>query len=362
MDKIDDGPAKEPLVIAAVPAPNIPEPVVPHLVPEPVVDPIVAADRMVVPELVQTQTVFVKAEEEKPRSNKGTIIAVAVGIVVVLVIIGAAVFTVLRLAGDQKKIFADIAAKQVQNLDKLSQNTAQILTAYKDKENSDTSGDTNATVLGLEDTASVIKQRELSDMFANGKKIVADIETANKDFLEKDKGWIIMFLPKKDPTEGTDKMTKTWGQIYDYFIATSDREIRSSGIGFNFGLALQMAIDNPDDTAVARLTGTVNELKTLMKEEKNTNVTQLPDSLVKLHNKVVKNDEDMVNQLAALPGLFKNKDIPGIVDNVKTFYAQSMMVATGNQLDMVSFWQGDEAIKSIETVRRSWQDYGIAIK
>jgi hypothetical protein len=302
--------------------------------------------------------------------SKSPLVIILVASVTVLLLLGAVCFGVWNGVNNGKKEIKTIAQKQTEQLTGLEQNLNLVISLYKSSDSQGTGEKTNAVVLGdsialedgervlgLEDDPTVIKERTVMGKLQDGRVALGKIRETDTEIKNHMIGLTGLFLPKDNPVEKTEKFLTDFDRIYDYFQKSADRDIRSTALGFNLGVALQMAIATPDESSIQRLENVINDFQNMVKEEKNTDTSLLPTQLATFHQNVVKADERLVNGVANLPALFKQKDLQGIKDNLKTFLTDAVMTGTTGQVDLVSFWQGDATVRLLPDIERDWQDY-----
>jgi hypothetical protein len=314
-------------------------------------------------------SVAVAAPAVEIKSNK-PIMVILVVVGVVLLLLGAVGLGVWNLVNNGKKEVKTLAQKQTEQLAGLEQNLNQVVSLYKNSDSSGTGNNTNAVVLGdsiardegdrvlgLEDNPAVVKERALMSKLDDGRAAIGEIRKIDAEVKSRNSGLVTMFLPKENPVEKTEEFLTNYDRIYAYFQKSADRDVRSTALGFNLGVALQMAIATPDEPSIQRLENVINDFQNMVKEEKNTDVSQLPETLVTFHQKIVAADKELVDGVANLPTLFRQKDLQGIKDNLKTFLTNAVMAGTTGQVDLVSFWQGDATVRLLPGVTKDWQDY-----
>jgi hypothetical protein len=304
-----------------------------------------------------------------PEGPKKSAMKIFTRIAAVFLVLGSVGFGLWKAADNGRKEVKTLALKQYDQITGLEQNLNQLVGLYKNSDSSETDN-TNTVVLGasiaqeegdrvlgLEDDPMVIKERTLMSKLQDGRAVMGNIRKTNGEVNKSSMGLLAVLLPKVNPTEKTEKFLTEVDRIYEYFLKSADRDIRSTALGFNLGVALQMAIATPDEPSIQRLESVITDFQNMVREEKNTDISLLPQELTAFHEKIVKADEGMITTVTNLPGLFRKKDVTGIKENIKAFLTTAVMSGNTGQIDLVTFWQGNTVIRQLPDIKKEWQDY-----
>jgi hypothetical protein len=302
--------------------------------------------------------------------GKNPLVTILVVVAVIFLFFGAAGFGLWKIIDRGKKEIKTIAQQQTEQLNSLGQNLEQVVSMYKNSDSKSTGDNTNAVVLGesvvrddsgqvlgLEDDPTVVRERTLMGKLQDGQTTLTNIRKNDTDINSHNSSMIAMFLAKNNPVVKTETFVTNIDGIYGYFLKSADRDIRSTALGFNLGVALQMALATPDEPSIQRLQNVITDFQNMVTEEKNTDTTALPPELTAFHTNIVKADEGMIATVANLPTLFRQKDLQGIKDSLKSFLTSAVMSGATGQVDLVSFWQGNATVRSLPDLQKAWQDY-----
>lgn len=216
-----------------------------------------------------------------------------------------------------------------------------------------------SNVLGLEDSDIVIMLRQLTELYRDSKKVNNTIKSANDSVKAKVNNPILKpMITKGNPTEDTTKFVTDTENLLTFMEKGTDIQLKAITVGFDLGVALEYAIQRGgDNESVNNLDKKIDELKDLAKEEAEIDINTVPQELRSDFEKSRKSSDEMIKKFEVVSDSIRNKDVFTLQSALQDIILASAVASEKGDVAIMSFWQKNETIRSVEDLKQDWDKY-----
>lgn len=214
-------------------------------------------------------------------------------------------------------------------------------------------------VLGLEDTPEIKHTREFIEMLRNALSTLDDIEEKNISVEDSVKGFMILGKLTSDPALPIDS-TKTFVEktrpLLTYMKDMESFSIKSVSPVYDFIASVNEALmRGADADSVANMEDKYNALKDLKSEAERIDVSGISPELREDHEKGIESFDKDMKVFADIYNAIKDKDIVALRKSLISGMSQGDAATQTSTTEYVTFWQEDETLRSVSTVREEWE-------
>lgn len=262
-----------------------------------------------------------------------------------------------KLKGIYANIIAEVRASQNQGKAPASQGNTQVLGAATSSA-SLAKKIQNGDVLGLEDSPELITLRKLGEYYKDGVSVSSDINNIDIEVESKSENPMLKPFLKVDPTliERSKKLAKNNTALMTYFNESNKLSIKIYSTTVDWGLAVANALQNGiNDNSLAAVHQKAEDIKAIEKDYRALNTDDLPKVIADRHQSDLAEFPSVIKILEDIEAGLKAKDLQAIQNSIVSIQAELPNEET-QLVEIVSFFQDDEDIRSIDSLLKDWQN------
>lgn len=287
-------------------------------------------------------------------------------IVLLLLVIGGGIGGGFVYSNSQKAEVKKLSQEQTNNFSSLENKYKKIVDTYK--RSSDNTVKQSAVlgiqaeksnVLGLEESDSVVMLRQLTELYRDSKKTNQTIKSTNDKVKSSVNNPILApMLGKNNPTKQTDKFVGDTDKLLTFMEKGTDLQLKAITVGFDLGVALESSIQRGGDRdSVNNLDSKIDDLREVAKEEAAIDINTVPSELRSDFKKSKKTSEEMISKFEDVSGAIRNQDVYALKTALQDIILTSAVSSEKGDVAVMSFWQKNETIRSVEDLKEAWDKY-----
>lgn len=287
-------------------------------------------------------------------------------IVLLLLVVGGGIGGGFVYSNSQKAEVKKLAQEQSNNFSSLEDKYKKIVDTYKKSSEGSLEKSTvlgveaeKSNVLGLEDSDSVVMLRQLTELYRDSKKTNQSIKSTNdKVKVSVNNPILSSTLGKDNPTEKTTKFVEDTDKLLTFMEKGTDLQLKAITVGFDLGVALENSISRGGDReSVSNLDAKIDDLKEIAKEEAAIDVNTIPQELRADFEKSKKSSDEMIKKFEEVSDAIRNQDVYSLQTALQDIILASAVASEKGDVAIMSFWQKNETIRSVEDLKQDWDKY-----
>lgn len=287
-------------------------------------------------------------------------------IVVLLLLVGGIGGGGYFYSNSQKAEVKKLSQEQSGNFSSLEDKYKKIVDTYKQTSDDTVEQSTvlgiqaeKTNVLGLEESDSVVMLRQLTELYRDSKKTNQKIKSTNDKVKASVNNPILTpTLGKNNPTEQTTKFVEDTDKLLMFMEKGTDLQLKAITVGFDLGVALENSISRGGDReSVNNLDAKIDDLKEIAKEEAAIDINTIPQELKADFEKSKKSSDEMIKKFEEVSDSIRNQDVYALQTALQDIILASSVASEKGDVAVMSFWQKNETIRSVEDLKQDWDKY-----